>query len=139
MPERVSWLRPAPVSYTHLFVAQLLVRADRCLVKELLITGEVDAVTVEDGFLGCGYSYYVELQTLGALQLLILVVNLLEELSADGSYAAYEEIEHLIFGKEERVVYGVERLAQILAVDEMCIRDRSTSVPSIPYTDTAPS
>ena len=54
-------------------------------------------------------------------------MNLLEELSADGSYAAYEEIEHLIFGKEERVVYGVERLTQILAVyDKRYVGLRST-------------
>ena len=43
-------------------------------------------------------------------------MNLLQKLSAHSSHTAYKEVEHLVFRKEERVVYYVECLAQIFAV-----------------------
>ena len=41
---------------------------------------------------------------------------LLEQLSAHGAHTAYKEVQHLVFRQEERVVYGVECLAQMFAL-----------------------
>ena len=46
----------------------------------------------------------------------VLPTNLLDELSAHGSHTADKQIEHLVFGEEERVVDDVEYLAQTLAL-----------------------
>ena len=45
-----------------------------------------------------------------------LAVNLLDEAAAHGTNAADEEVEHLVFGEEERIMNDVERLAQRFAV-----------------------
>ena len=99
-------------------VAQLALVALVGVCEQFAIVGEVDAVAVEECLLRGGYAHHVQLQTLCALQLLILIVNLFEQLSAHCAHAADKEVEHLVFRQEERVVNGVERLAQMFALND---------------------
>ena len=88
---------------------------------------QVDTLAAEECFRSVGNTYYVQLEPVLLHQFLALAVDLLDEASAHRSDTADEEVEHLVFGKEERVVDDVERLAERLAFDyERNVRLRST-------------
>ena len=98
-------------------VAQDLRIAGLPLLLQLLAEiGQVDALATEERMRGIGNAHHVELEPVLLHQLLPLAVNLLDEAAAHGTNAADEEVEHLVFGEEERIVDDVERLAQRLAV-----------------------
>ena len=59
-----------------------------------------------------GNAHDVQFQPVLLHQLLPLHAYLLNQASAHRAHAADEEIEFLVFGEEERVVYDIERLAQ---------------------------
>ena len=90
---------------------------DVAVLQLFAVVAQVDAVTIEDGLLRRGNAHHVEFQLASLLERLVLRANLFDEVAANGSYATDEEVQHLIFRQEERVVEYVERLAQVLAID----------------------
>ena len=78
---------------------------------------QVDAFAAEERFRSVGNTHHIQLETVLLHQLLALTLNLFDETSTYRADATDEEVEHLVFGKEERVVDDVERLAERLAFD----------------------
>ena len=87
-------------------------------IKLFLISTQVDAVAIEDGFLRRGNAHHLQLQLSRLLQLLVLRIDLLNEVAAHSANAADEEVEHLVLRKEERVVDDVEGLAQVFCIND---------------------
>ena len=81
-------------------------------LEGVAVVGKVDTVAVKHGIVSAGNTHHVELESALVHQALALAANLLYEAAAHGTYTADEEVEHLVFGEEERVVYHVECLAQ---------------------------
>ena len=82
-----------------------------CL-EGLAIVVEVDAIAAEHGIVSAGDAHHVEHEAALEHQLLALLAYLLNEAATHGAHATDEEVEHLVFREEERVVYDVEGLAQ---------------------------
>lgn len=114
--------------HTDYLVAQHAQRAVHALLLELFaVVLQIDAFAAEQGFRGIGDAHHVQLEAVLLHQFLALAVDLLDEASAYRADAADEEVEHLVFGKEERVVDDVERFAERLAFDhERDVRLRGT-------------
>ena len=86
--------------------------------QHLLVVVQVDTLAVEHEVVHVADAHHVQLQPLGLHEHLLLGAQLLQEHAAHGADAADEEVEHLVFGEEERVVQHIERLAQEAAVDD---------------------
>ena len=113
--------------HLHDFVAHVLSVGGESGAERLLVVVEVDAVAVEYEVVDIADADDVELQSARLHEELLLGAYLFEEHAADGSDAADEEVEHLVFREEERVVEHVERLAQEASVDdERDVRLRGT-------------
>ena len=56
----------------------------------------------------------MEFQAIFYHQLLLLLADLLDKTSSHRAHTADKEVEHLIFGEEERVVNHIQRFTQRL-------------------------
>ena len=77
-----------------------------------------NATAVENSVVTAGHTHHVEQQALLLLELLLLQADLLQKLTAHGAHTADEEVEHLVLREEERIMDGVERLAQAVLLDD---------------------
>ena len=85
-------------------LAQFLRRAGFRSLQLFAVMIQVDAVAVENGILRTCDSHHIQFQTVALFQLLILVSYLFDEFASYRSHSADEEVEYLVFRKEERIV-----------------------------------
>ena len=86
-----------------------------------------------------GNAHYIQLQATFLHQLFLLTSQLLQEAIAHRTRATNKEIEHLVFGQEERIVNHIQGFTQILFFHhERDVGFRSTLGTS-DYTDTVSS
>ena len=86
-------------------------------LKQLPVSRHVDTFLIEYRLATRSDSYHVDLKVFLLEQLLLLLLDLTQQASAYIADSGDEDVEHLAFGKEERIVDHVEGLRQALAVD----------------------
>ena len=87
------------------------------VLQALAVIAQVYAFAVEDAAGAAGDAHYVYLEVVLLHEFLPLGGDLSDEVAAYRADAANEDVELLVFRKEETVVDDVEGLAEILAVD----------------------
>ena len=113
--------------HLHDLVTHVLRVGREACTQGLLVVVEVDTVAIQHEVVHIRDTHHVQLQSARLHQELLLGADLLKQHAAHGTDTTDEEVQHLVFRQEERVVQHVERLAQELAVDhERDIRLRST-------------
>ena len=103
--------------HLHDLIAHMLCICWITGTQDLLIVVEVDAVAIEHEIVDIADTHHIQLQTFGLHQVLLLRADLLQKHTAYGTDTTDEEVEHLVFREEERVVQHVQRLAQEPAID----------------------
>ena len=79
---------------------------------------QVDPVAVKHRFGAAGDAYHIDFQISPALELVLLEGDLLDQLTADRTHAADEQVQFLILRQEEAFVHDIQGLTQILALDD---------------------
>ena len=108
-------------------------------VEQFAVVVQTDAVAVEHRLMARCHAHHVELQPLLLHQLRLLRLYLFKQVAAHRSDAADEEIEHLVFAEEERVVYHVERLPQVFCIHHKRDVGLRSSLRKGYHADTAPA
>ena len=105
------------VHANDLVVKPLDVTLWRCceLFAEVL---QIDTFASEHRIVSACNTHDIELESEFALQLFLLLMNLLNEAATNGSNTTNEEVQHLVFGEEERVVDDVKCFAEEVLIDD---------------------
>ena len=100
------------------FVPQFRRRDGLSLSQQLFPAGQVDPVAVEHRLDAAGDAYHVDFQVPAALELVLLEGNLLDQLPADRTHAADEQVQFLILRQEEPFVNDIQGLPEVFMLHD---------------------